>query len=101
MGPTSGVPRSTLGYACTAGCDNVVTRRIELLLKLAARRHGALRPCHPPRPAAHLAQRLDDGRDDFGRGSIHPQPGSATTRRPVFLADRMMLALSIAIRQRR
>src|SRR5262245_24122210 len=72
---TSGVPRSTLGHACTAGCDYVVTCGIELLLKLSARRHGALRPCHTPRPAAHLAQRLDDGRDDFGGGPIHPPSG--------------------------
>src|SRR5215472_12152572 len=72
---TSGVPRSTLGHACTAGCDDVVARGIELLLELAARRHGALWPCHPPRPAAHLAQRLDDGRDDFGRGPVHPPAG--------------------------
>src|SRR6516162_7973142 len=72
---TSGVPRSTLGHACTAGRDDVVTRGIELLLKPAARGHGALRPCDTPRPAAHLAQRLDDGCDDFGCGSIHPPAG--------------------------
>src|SRR5262249_10532147 len=72
---TSGVPRSTLDHACTAGGDDVVSRGIELLLKLAARGHGALRPCHTPRPAAHLAQRLDDGRDDFGGGPIHAPSG--------------------------
>src|SRR5215471_17518952 len=71
MGPTGGVPRSTFGHACTAGCDDVVTRGIELLLKLAARRYSALRPCHTPRPAADLAQRLDHGRDDFGGGPVH------------------------------
>src|SRR5262249_60714551 len=68
---TSGVPRSTLGHACTAGCDDVVTCGIELLLKLAARRHGALRPCHTPRPAAHLAQCLDGGLADFGGRPVH------------------------------
>src|SRR5262245_6720088 len=72
---TSGVPRSTPGHACSTGCDDVVTRGIELLFKLAARRYGALRPCYTPRPAAHLAQRLDNGRNDFGGGPVHPPAG--------------------------
>src|SRR5262245_11593961 len=80
----SGVPRSTLGHACTAGGDDVVTRGIELLLKLAARGHSALRPCYTPRPAAHLAQRFDDGRDDFGGGPVHPPAGLRHDEAPGF-----------------
>src|SRR5262249_13711796 len=85
---TSGVPGLTLGPACTAGCGDVVTRGIELLFKLAARRHGALRPCHTPRPAAHLARRLDDGRDDFGRGPVHPPAGLRHDEAPGFFDRR-------------
>src|SRR4029077_5741873 len=31
---TSGVPRSSLGHTCAAGCDDVLARGIELLLEL-------------------------------------------------------------------
>src|SRR5262245_20865150 len=81
---TSGVPRSALGHTCTAGCGDVVTRGIELFLKLAARRNSALRPCHTPRPAVHLAERLDDGRDDFGRSPVHPPTGLRHDETPGF-----------------
>src|SRR5689334_11385054 len=72
---TSGVPRSSLAHTCTASRDDVLARRIERLLELAARRHGAWRPCHAPRAAAHVPQRLDDRGDDLGGGPVRAPAG--------------------------